>query len=249
MCVFQDNNCENTFAYMADLGSFSMVVYSWQSSRAWRVTHHYFHSDPMAGDYNVSGLNFQWTDGLFGLALSGETRGYRTLYFHPFSSYSEFAVSTRVLQNETLWTKSPETTYHLFKHLGYRGPHSQSCASFLDEKTGVLFYTQVQYYRTWKAWAARQVTQTLHLLHLATSFSNPCHSSFYNPSVALPTSQLILQPLRHFTHLTAHSPTLMSLHLCHSHFNYITWWAALGWDRAVWSPLKELQGNIMRVMF
>ena len=32
------------------------------------------------------------------------------------------------------------------------------------------------------------------------------HNSFSNPSVALPTSQLILQPFRCFTYVTVHSP-------------------------------------------
>ena len=41
------------------------------------------------------------------------------------------------------------------------------------------------------------------------------HSSFSNPSVASPTSQLILQPFRCFTYVTVHSPTL----LC---FSYVT---------------------------
>ena len=45
------------------------------------------------------------------------------------------------------------------------------------------------------------------------------HNSFSNPSVALPTSQLILQPFRRFTYVTAHSPTLPSLHLRHSSFS------------------------------
>ena len=44
------------------------------------------------------------------------------------------------------------------------------------------------------------------------------HNSFSNPSVALPTSQLILQPFRWFTYVTAHSPTLPLLHLRHSLF-------------------------------
>ena len=59
------------------------------------------------------------------------------------------------------------------------------------------------------------------------------HRSFSNPSVALPTSQLIsnlsfaltssqalliLQFFRHFTDVTAHSPTLPSLYLHHSSF-------------------------------
>ena len=42
------------------------------------------------------------------------------------------------------------------------------------------------------------------------------HSSLSNPSVASPTSQLVLQPL--------------SLHLHHMHFTYVTWRAAHGLD-------------------
>ena len=53
---------------------------------------------------------------------------------------------------------------------------------------------------------------TFSLLHLH-------HSSFSNPSLALPTSQLILQPFHCFTHITAHSPTLSLLHLRHSSFS------------------------------
>ena len=41
-------------------------------------------------------------------------------------------------------------------------------------------------------------------------------SSFSNPSVVSPTSQLILQPFRCFTYVTAHYPTLPLLHLRHS---------------------------------
>ena len=43
--------------------------------------------------------------------------------------------------------------------------------------------------------------------------------SFSNPSVTSPTSQLILQPFRRFTYVTAHSPTLQLLHLRHSSFS------------------------------
>ena len=49
------------------------------------------------------------------------------------------------------------------------------------------------------------------------------HSSFSNPSVALPTSQLILQPFRYFTYVTDHSPTLLSPLLRHRIFTYFTW--------------------------
>ena len=47
-----------------------------------------------------------------------------------------------------------------------------------------------------------------------------------NPSVALPTSQLIVQSFRCFTYVTAHSPTLLSLLLRHRLFTYVAWRAA-----------------------
>ena len=63
------------------------------------------------------------------------------------------------------------------------------------------------------------------------------HSSFSNPSLALPTSQLILQPFRCFTYVTTHSPTLLSLLLRHRIFTYVTWRAA-----------HERDGMYIRVM-
>ena len=49
------------------------------------------------------------------------------------------------------------------------------------------------------------------------------NSSFSNPSVAVPTSQPILQHFRCFTYVTAHSLTLLSLRLRHRLFTYVTW--------------------------
>ena len=50
------------------------------------------------------------------------------------------------------------------------------------------------------------------------SFENEL-CSFSNHSVTSPTSQLILQPFRRFTCVTAHSPTHPLLHLRHSSFS------------------------------
>ena len=55
------------------------------------------------------------------------------------------------------------------------------------------------------------------------------HSSFSNPSVALPKSQLILQPF-HCFNVTAHSPILPSLYLPHSSFS----------NRPIASPMSRL---------
>ncbi|EDW28737.1 GL18784 [Drosophila persimilis] len=137
--AIEDGDCENTFAYAADLGSPGLVVYSWKSQESWRVQHHFFHPDPMAGNFSVNGIEFQWDDGLYGLALSKPMEtGFSTLYFHPLCSTMEFSVSTSVLRNKTLATSAE--IYRDFKVLGSRGPNTQAGAEFLDQETGVLFY-------------------------------------------------------------------------------------------------------------
>ena len=92
------------------------------------------------------------------------------------------------------------------------------------------------------------------------------HNSFSNPSIALRTSQLILQPFccftyktdhspilvasptsqlililqtfRHFTYVTTHSPTLPSLHLCNSSFSNPS--VALPTSQPILQPLRCL---------
>lgn len=137
--AIEDGDCEDTFAYSADLGAPALVVYSWKQQESWRVNHHYFHSDPLSGNYSIGGIQFQWDDGLFGLAISKQQKdGFATLYFHPLSSTNEFSVSTRILRNQTLATSSD--IYREFSILGSRGPNGQAGAAFLDQLTGVLFY-------------------------------------------------------------------------------------------------------------
>lgn len=48
-------------------------------------------------------------------------------------------MNTRYLRNES----NTENVYSHFKHLGSRGTKAQSSASFLDQKTNVLFYALV----------------------------------------------------------------------------------------------------------
>ena len=71
----------------------------------------------------------------------------------------------------------------------------------------------------WWWWRRRAHAPTFPSLRLR-------HRSFSNRSVALPTSQLNLQPFRYFTYVTAHSPTLLSLLLRHRLFTYVSWRAA-----------------------
>lgn len=138
-----ENNCDDSFTYLADLGHPALVVYDYKQNKSWMIQHHFFNIDPLAGKMNVSGIPFQWQEGLFGLALSDkDSEGYSSLYFHPMTSFNEFKVSTKILTNAEL-AKNSTAIFREFKLLGSRGPKAQSGVSFLHKKTGVLFYALV----------------------------------------------------------------------------------------------------------
>ncbi|KAJ8980979.1 hypothetical protein NQ317_013433, partial [Molorchus minor] len=139
----EDHDCENIFAYLADVGTPGLVVYSHKMGRSWQVRHHYFNIDPIAGDMQVGGVVFQWKDGVIGLALSApDIDGYSTLYFHPLTGFDEFSVSTKVLRDENL-ARNNTANFHQFKRLGSRGAKGQSGASFLDQESKVLFFASI----------------------------------------------------------------------------------------------------------
>ena len=74
------------------------------------------------------------------------------------------------------------------------------------------------------------------------------HSSFSNPSLALPMSQFILQPFRCFTYVTAHSPTLLSPLLRHRIFTYVTWRAAHAKSLTITMFSYFLEREIVRIV-
>lgn len=101
--------CQDTFAYITDWLNSKLTVYSLSQNRAWSIDHNYFHFDPLYGNFNVDGLQFTRRDGLFSVALSHRlTNGFKFAFFHAMCSDAEFFVSTEVLRNETLATR----TYH-----------------------------------------------------------------------------------------------------------------------------------------
>ncbi|KAK1127848.1 hypothetical protein K0M31_003339 [Melipona bicolor] len=135
------DNCENSYFYISDLSGYGLVVYSWAKNDSWRISHNFFHFDPLHGNFNISGFNFQWQDGLFGMSLSAlQSDGYKTLYFHAMSGITEFSVSTEVLQDSTLKKSS---SYDAFRVEGEKGPLTQGPTSVIDASTGIDYFTQV----------------------------------------------------------------------------------------------------------
>lgn len=104
-----DTNCNHAFAYIPDLAGYGLIVYDFGENRSWRVSHNYFYLEPLAGEFQIGGLQFQWNDGIFSIALSDvQADGHRNAYFHSMAGTHLYRVSTRILRNETLATR----TYH-----------------------------------------------------------------------------------------------------------------------------------------
>lgn len=137
-------DCADAHAYLADLGAPGVVVYSWRADESWRVHNHYFSPAPLAGAFDVAGRQFQWDDGVFGVALSqgdDSDESQRRLYFHALSSTDEFSVSTSWLRNRTTATDAQAALAgKAYSHHGTRGERGQAGATFWWQ--GVLFYTQ-----------------------------------------------------------------------------------------------------------
>ncbi|EDW06433.1 protein yellow [Drosophila mojavensis] len=130
--------CDDAMAYFSDELGYGLITYSWEQNKSWRFSaHSYFFPDPLRGDYNIAGLNFQWgEEGIFGMALSPiRSDGYRTLYFSPLASHRQFAVSTRILRDES----RTEDSYHDFIALDERGPNSHTTARVMSDDGIELF--------------------------------------------------------------------------------------------------------------
>lgn len=111
-------SCDDAFAYFSDELGYGLISYSWEQNKSWRFSHGFFMPDPLRGDFNIAGLNFQWsTEGIFGIDVSPIGRdGFRTLHFSPLASHTEFAVSTKILRDESKVSSS----YRDFKVVGTR---------------------------------------------------------------------------------------------------------------------------------
>lgn len=115
----RNGRCQDAYAYITDVWRYGIVVFSLARGRSWRTTNHFYLPNPVACDYTLNNINFQWTDGVFGLSLSplNELQD-RLLFFHPMSS---FAVSIDQLIEDRIWLKGGKFTL-----TGIHGEHQCS---------------------------------------------------------------------------------------------------------------------------
>lgn len=135
-----EDDCDDSYAYFSDELGYGLIVYSLKENRSWRFMHSFFMPDPLKGDFNIDGLNFQWgEEGIFGMSLSPPRKnGEKLLYFSPLASHREFVVSTRILKNSS----KVEESYHDFFPLSERGANSHTTARVMDEY-GVQFFNLI----------------------------------------------------------------------------------------------------------
>ncbi|XP_011214781.3 protein yellow [Bactrocera dorsalis] len=131
-------SCNDAFAYFTDELGYGMIVYSWEQNKSWRFSgHSFFFPDPLRGDFNIGGVNYQWSnEGVFGMSLSPiRSDGYRTMFFSPLASHRQFAVSTRILRDKS----RVENSFHDFVALDERGPNSHTTAHVMSDDGIELF--------------------------------------------------------------------------------------------------------------
>uniref|UniRef100_A0A182MVC3 Protein yellow n=1 Tax=Anopheles culicifacies TaxID=139723 RepID=A0A182MVC3_9DIPT len=140
IAIDMGRSCDDTYAYMSDELGYGLIVYSFEQNKSWRFAHSFFFPDPLRGDFNVAGLNFQWgEEGIFGMSLTPlQADGYRTMYFSPLASHREFTVSTRILRDES----KVEESFHDFQYLKERGPNSHTTSRVMSE-TGLQLFNLI----------------------------------------------------------------------------------------------------------
>ncbi|CAH0730911.1 unnamed protein product, partial [Brenthis ino] len=137
-----NGDCGDAYAYVPDLTTFGIIVYSLKDNNSWRHNHVYFHFNPTASNLHIAGQTFQWSDGIFSITLTEPGYdGCRTAYFHPMISTQEFSISTCVLKNNTISSNSNYFSYYSI--VGERGVNSQSTMHAFDTKTRVVFFAEI----------------------------------------------------------------------------------------------------------
>ncbi|KAI5637194.1 major royal jelly protein domain-containing protein [Phthorimaea operculella] len=138
-----DSDCSNVYAYIPDLTTYGLIVYSLRDNDSWRLSHNYFNFNPLAGNLRIGGQSFQWNDGLFSVTLTEAKNrdSCRTAYFHAMVGTTEFSVSTCVLRNST--ASQGSDFWRQFAVIGDRGPTSQSTMHGYHAGTNVIFFADI----------------------------------------------------------------------------------------------------------
>ncbi|KAF6201411.1 hypothetical protein GE061_005859 [Apolygus lucorum] len=123
--------CEDTYAYLADVVGYKIIVFDAQTETSWRANNRYLYPYPTSSLFDINGVTFELTDGVL-----TNNYGDRKLYFHSFASHKENWVPTSVLRNKTLLTSGdPKMEFRLLE-----GSRPSQAAAQAMTPSGILFF-------------------------------------------------------------------------------------------------------------
>ncbi|KAG6442338.1 hypothetical protein O3G_MSEX002307 [Manduca sexta] len=135
----RDAHCRDLHVYIADAWRFGLIVFRNSDVKFWRFNHYTFYPEPLYSNYTLHGLNYQWSDGIFGMSLGKYHKGDRPLYYHSMSSSLEFVVATSVIRDPS----RVDNAVSEFKLLGEsRGAGGQVSAAAVD-RNGIMFFNLI----------------------------------------------------------------------------------------------------------
>ncbi|CAH2064587.1 unnamed protein product, partial [Iphiclides podalirius] len=132
------DSCSDAYAYITDLATEGLVVYSMKSGDSWRLSDRSFVHDNGAMNFTAAGqVLANWKDGMFSIALTElDSNGKRKAFYHPLVSTQEFSVDTDYL-------KDKKRFHSLNTYLGERGANSQSGSHDYHARSRTLFFANV----------------------------------------------------------------------------------------------------------
>lgn len=109
------NGCTDTFVYVADCQTYSLIVYDVAHQTSWQITDKTMYPYPNYGRFTIQGEHFDLMDGVLGMALSPLKAGEdRKLFYHALSSPTENWVYTSNIRNKTAFLDNPESSPDIF---------------------------------------------------------------------------------------------------------------------------------------
>jgi len=139
-----NGRCRESFAYLADVTGFGLIVVDAHREKSWRVVSNYFYPYPLHGHYEINNVEFDLMDGVLGLALSPPQNNKNdiTLYFHSLASVRESWVSAALLRNESNFQNSINRVANkFFVSQGTRA--GQSAPSAMNGEGSALFFNEL----------------------------------------------------------------------------------------------------------
>ncbi|NP_001161913.1 yellow-e3 precursor [Tribolium castaneum] len=131
--------CKDTFIYIADCQTYSVIVYDVQKGVIWKATDKTMYPYPNYGTFDILGDSFDLMDGVLGMSLSPYKPGQdRILYYHAMSSPTENWVLTSDLRNRSRFIHDSQSSPEIF-HTYHGKRHTQSAAEAID-KDGVMYF-------------------------------------------------------------------------------------------------------------